>query len=72
MRKALVTVGVLGLMFAAVPAANAAPGKAIQDACGASFGQLVGPAKSSGTSFHGNYAGGAKALVPFAEAHGCG
>ena len=38
-------------------------GKTIIDVVGASFGQLVGPAKSSGTATHGNYAGGAKALV---------
>ena len=38
-------------------------GKTIIDVVGASFGQLVGPAKSSGTAAHGNYAGGAKALV---------
>jgi len=38
-------------------------GKTIIDVVGVSFGQLVGPAKSSGTAAHGNYAGGAKALV---------
>ena len=38
-------------------------GKTIIDVVGASFGQLVGPAKRSGTAAHGNYAGGAKALV---------
>lgn len=38
-------------------------GKTIIDVVGVSFGQLVGPAKKAGTSAHGNYAGGAKALV---------
>ena len=46
-------------------------GLLIQKACGVSFGQLVGPAKKAGTSFHANYAGGANALVPLAAAHGC-
>ena len=38
-------------------------GKTIIDVVGASFGQLVGPAKKAGTATHGNYPGGAKALV---------
>lgn len=38
-------------------------GKTIIDVVGVSFGQLVGPARSSGTAAHDNYAGGAKALV---------
>lgn len=38
-------------------------GKTIIDVVGASFGQLVGPAKKAGTAAHSNYAGGAKALV---------
>ena len=38
-------------------------GKIIIDATGRSFGGLIGPAKKAGTSAHGNYAGGAKALV---------
>jgi hypothetical protein len=63
-------IGVAGTAGAGAP--GPAPGKAIQEACGVSFGQLVGPAKKAGTSFHSNYAGGAKALVPLAAAHGCG
>jgi hypothetical protein len=47
-------------------------GLVIQQACGASFGGLVGPAKKAGDSTHSNYKGGAKALVPLAAAHGCG
>jgi hypothetical protein len=46
-----------------VTAAGPAYGKTIQAATGTSFGGLVGPAKSTGTATHGNYAGGAKALV---------
>lgn len=38
-------------------------GKTIIDVAGVSFGQLVGPAKRNKTATHGNYAGGAKALV---------
>ena len=38
-------------------------GKTIIDVTGKSFGELIGPAKKAGTSFHSNYAGGAKALV---------
>ncbi|HSK27592.1 MAG TPA: hypothetical protein VK894_11850 [Jiangellales bacterium] len=75
MRKALVAVGALGLVLAVAPAASAdpvPPGKTIRDACGASFGQLVGPAKAAGTATHPNYRGGAKALLPFAALHGCG
>lgn len=48
----------------AVTAAGPAYGKTIQAVTGGlSFGQLVGPAKAAGTATHGNYAGGAKALV---------
>lgn len=47
-----------------VTAAGNAYGKTIQLVTGgASFGQLVGPAKKAGTATHDNYAGGAKALV---------
>jgi len=38
-------------------------GKTIIDLTGKSFGEFIGPAKKAGTSTHGNYAGGAKALV---------
>lgn len=66
---------VLGLGLMAAPASaggHMPPGKTIQEACGVSFGQLIGPAKAAGTATHDNYKGGAKALVPLAAAHGCG
>ena len=47
-------------------------GKTIIDVVGKSFGQLVGPAKKAGTSAHGSYPGGAKALVENVCVHiGC-
>ena len=57
---------------AAVPA-SAAPGADIKNACGASFGQLISGARSTGTAVHGNYAGGAAAFADPAilAAHGC-
>ena len=70
---AMVIGGLLGTSaLAAAAPPNPPPGKTIQDACGVSFGQLVGPAKKAKTATHDNYAGGAKALVPLAAAHGCG
>ncbi len=61
------------LMLGLTGAANAAPGADIKDACGASFGALVSSARSSGTSAHGSYAGGANAFSNPAilAAHGC-
>ena len=57
---------------AAVPA-SAAPGADIKNACGASFGQLISSARSTGAAVHGNYAGGAAAFADPAilAAHGC-
>lgn len=57
---------------AAIPA-NAAPGTGIKNACGASFGQLISGARSTGTAVHGNYAGGAAAFADpvILAAHGC-
>ncbi|HSL14663.1 MAG TPA: hypothetical protein VK962_00170 [Actinomycetota bacterium] len=54
-------------------AASAAPGAEISQACGTSFGGLVSGAKATGTSTHGNYAGGAAAFAHPATlaAHGC-
>jgi hypothetical protein len=54
-------------------AASAAPGADIRSACGASFGQLIGPARSGGTAVHMNYAGGAATFADPAvlAAHGC-
>lgn len=75
-RKLTILVAALAMALAtALPAAaagHAAYGKVIQDACGASMGQLIGPAKKAGTATHDNYAGGARALAGVAAAHGCG
>jgi hypothetical protein len=61
------------LMLGLAGTAQAAPGRDIREACGTSFGALVSSAKSSGTSAHGNYAGGAAAFADPAilVAHGC-
>ena len=61
------------LMLGLTGTAQAAPGADINEACGASFGALVSSAKSSGTSAHWNYAGGANAFSNPAilAAHGC-
>ncbi len=75
---ALLTAGSLALAlptaaFAASPKAQGGGnGLAIQQACGASMGQLIGPAKKAKSATHSNYAGGAKALVGVAAEHGCG
>lgn len=72
---ALLTAAALALAlptaaFAASPRAQGVGnGLAIQQACGASMGQLIGPAKKAGNATHGNYAGGAKALVGAVGAH---
>ncbi len=59
--------------FAASPnARGGGNGLVIQQACGSSMGQLIGPAKKAKSATHSNYAGGAKALVGVAAAHGCG
>ena len=60
--------------FLVLPAAaGAAPGQDIKAACSLSFGQLISAAKSTGTSAHSNYAGGASAFSDPAilAAHGC-
>ena len=61
------------LMLGLTGSAQAAPGADIKEACGASFGALVSSAKSSGTSAHWKYAGGADAFSDPAilAAHGC-
>ena len=63
----------VSLTIGATIPANAAPGTDIKNACGASFGQLIAGARSSGTAVHGNYAGGAAAFADPAilAAHGC-
>lgn len=74
MKKALIVVAaVIGLLGGTAATASAAPGTAIQGACGATFGQLISGARSSGTAVHGNYAGGAAAFSDPAilAAHGC-
>lgn len=71
-RKAAALISALALV--ALPAtAGAAPGQDIKAACGLTFGQLISGAKSSGTSAHSNYAGGANAFSNPAilAAHGC-
>jgi hypothetical protein len=65
----MVVAGSLGIMGTA----SAAPGRDIKAACGATFGQLISGAKSTGTAVHSNYAGGAAAFADGAilAAHGC-
>ena len=73
MRKR-VAVAVCSAALLAMPtAAAAAPGHDIKAASGASFGQLISGAKSSGTAMHSNYAGGANAFSNPAilAPHGC-
>ena len=74
MRKQITAAICTMALFALPAAAGAAPGQDIKTACGgASFGQLVSGAKSSGTAAHSNYAGGANAFSNPAilAAHGC-
>ncbi len=80
MRRTLVVLVVLALaLLLLAPAAMAAPGKAIQDACGAPFGQLIVLFRTDELggvpgAAHPNYAGGANAFANPAvlAAHGCG
>jgi hypothetical protein len=73
MRKRIAATTVAAVLLALPAAAGAAPGQDIKQACGASFGQLISAAKSTGTAVHGNYAGGANAFSDPAilAAHGC-
>ena len=73
MRKRIVAIAAAVSLLALPPAAGAAPGQDIKAACGASFGQLISAAKSTGTTVHSNYAGGANAFSDPAilAAHGC-
>ena len=77
MKKMLAALAAAAVMVVAPASAlgkNAdAPGQKIKAACGVSFGHLVSAGKKSGTSFHSNYAGGAKAFSDDAvlAAHGC-
>ena len=72
-KRLVVAIASALLMLGLAGTAQAAPGRDIREACGASFGALVSSAKSSGTSAHGNYAGGAAAFADPAilVAHGC-
>ena len=77
MKKVIAAATAAALMAIAPTAALGssadAPGKKIKNACGVNFGQLVSGGKKAGTSFHTNYAGGAKAFSADAilAAHGC-
>jgi hypothetical protein len=73
MKRMLIALTIVAASLAITGTASAAPGTDIKVACGASFGQLISEAKSAGTAFHGNYAGGAAALADPAilAAHGC-
>lgn len=77
MKRIIATLAVTSLTAVAPATALAgkshAPGHKIKSACGVSFGQLVSAGKSTGTAFHRNYAGGAKAFSADAilAAHGC-
>jgi len=66
-------VAVVSMTIGVAVPASAAPGSDIKNACGASFGQLISSARSTGTAVHGNYAGGAAAFADPAilAAHGC-
>ena len=73
MRKRIAAAICTAALLALPAAAGAAPGQDIKAACGLSFGQLISGAKSTGTSAHSNYAGGANAFSDPAilAAHGC-
>jgi len=73
MKRTIVVLAVVAGSLGIMGTASAAPGADIKAACGASFGQLISGAKSTGTAFHSNYAGGAKAFADPAilAAHGC-
>ena len=73
MKRAIIALAVVATSLGITSTASAAPGADIKAACGASFGQLISAAKSTGTAVHGNYAGGAAAFADPAilAAHGC-
>jgi len=73
MKRTIIALAVVATSLGITSAASAAPGVDIKAACGASFGQLISAAKSTGTAAHGNYAGGAAAFADPAilAAHGC-
>ena len=73
MKRTLIALTIVAASFATTGTASAAPGRDIKAACGASFGQLISAAKSTGSAFHNNYAGGAAAFSDPAilAVHGC-
>jgi len=73
MKRALIAATIVAASLGVAGTASAAPGTDIKNACGATFGQLISGAKSTGTAVHGNYAGGAAAFADPAilAAHGC-
>lgn len=73
MKRTLISLTIVAASLASTGTASAAPGRDIKAACGASFGQLIAAATSTGSAFHGNYAGGAAAFADPAilAAHGC-
>ena len=73
MKRALVAATIVAASLGVAGTASAVPGTDIKNACGATFGQLISGAKSTGTAVHGNYAGGAAAFADPAilAAHGC-
>ena len=73
MRKRIAATVCTAALLVLPAAAGAAPGQDIKGACGLSFGQLISGAKSTGTSAHSSYAGGANAFSDPAilAAHGC-
>jgi hypothetical protein len=73
MKRTIIVLGIVAGSLGIMGTASAAPGTDIKTACGATFGQLISGAKSTGTAVHGNYAGGAAAFRDPAilAAHGC-
>ena len=71
--KRIAATSIAAVLLALPATASAGPGQEIKAACGATFGQLISGAKSSGTAAHSNYAGGANAFSDPAilAAHGC-
>jgi hypothetical protein len=72
-KRVILLVACTAMTLGLAAPASAAPGVDIRNACGASFGQLISGARSTGTAAHSNYAGGAAAFADPAilAAHGC-
>jgi hypothetical protein len=73
MKRTLIALTIVAGSLGMMETASATPGTDIRAACGATFGQLISGAKSTGTAVHGNYAGGAAAFADHVilVAHGC-